>query len=152
MKRAEAKGDAKAIQDTKDYIKLGERHKAASDQNAKTAEDLAKSNPYGATLKAMKFDPVLLAREVFMGVIVLVAKRHGWLGLPVHFAGKAATFNLLYAFPLLLLAEGDGTVARVAEPIAWAFVWWGVSLYWLSGVLYAVQLRRLLALDRAVAA
>ena len=95
---------------------------------------------------------MLLARELFMGVIVLVAKRHGWLGLPVHFAGKAATFNLLYAFPLLLLAEGDGTLARVAEPIAWAFVWWGVTLYWLSGVLYAVQLRRLLALDRAVAA
>ena len=95
---------------------------------------------------------VLLAREVFMGVVVLVAKRHGWLGLPVHFAGKAATFNLLYAFPLLLLAAGDGTAARIAEPIAWAFVWWGVTLYWLSGLLYAVQLRRLLALDRAVAA
>lgn len=95
---------------------------------------------------------VLLAREVFMAVVVLVAKRHGWLGLPVHFAGKAATFNLLYAFPLLLLGDGDGTAARIAEPIAWGFAWWGVTLYWLSGILYAVQLRRLLAFDRAVAA
>ena len=43
---------------------------------------------------------VLFARELFMVVVVLIAKRHGWLGLPVHFAGKAATFNLLYAFPL----------------------------------------------------
>ena len=50
---------------------------------------------------------VLFARELFMGVVVLIAKRHGWVGLPVHFAGKAATFNLLYAFPLLLLGEGD---------------------------------------------
>ena len=53
---------------------------------------------------------VLFAREVFMGVVVLVAKRHGWVGLPVHFAGKAATFNLLCAFPLLLLGAGNGAL------------------------------------------
>jgi cardiolipin synthase len=74
------------------------------------------------------------------------------VGLPVHFAGKAATFNLLYAFPLLLLGDGDGTAARVAEPIAWGFAWWGVALYWLSAILYAVQLRRLLAVGRTVTA
>ncbi|MFQ6172394.1 CDP-alcohol phosphatidyltransferase family protein [Oryzobacter sp. R7] len=95
---------------------------------------------------------VLFAREAFMAVVVLVAKRHGWVGLPVHFAGKAATFNLLYAFPLLLLAEGSSTFADVAEPVAWGFVWWGTALYWLAGILYALQLRRLLAVPRAVAA
>ncbi|MBM6399697.1 CDP-alcohol phosphatidyltransferase family protein [Phycicoccus sonneratiae] len=95
---------------------------------------------------------VLFAREAFMAVVVLVAQRHGWVGLPVHFAGKAATFNLLYAFPLLLLADGDSTLARIAEPVGWGFAWWGIVLYWLSGVLYAMQLRRLLAHDRAVAA
>ncbi|GAA4405452.1 CDP-alcohol phosphatidyltransferase family protein [Fodinibacter luteus] len=95
---------------------------------------------------------VLFAREAFMAVVVLVAKRHGWLGLPVHFAGKAATFNLLYAFPLLLLADGDGTWARIAEPVGWAFAWWGTGLYWLAGILYAVQLRRLLAARTAVVA
>ncbi len=95
---------------------------------------------------------VLLAREVFMAGVVLVAKRHGWLGLPVHFAGKAATFNLLYAFPLLLLADGESAVARIAEPVGWGFAWWGVALYWLSGILYAIQLRRLLEVGRAVPA
>lgn len=95
---------------------------------------------------------VLFAREAFMAVVVLVAKRHGWVGLPVHFAGKAATFNLLYAFPLLLLAEGSGAVAAVAQPVAWGFVWWGTTLYWLAGVLYALQLRRLLAAPRVVPA
>ncbi|HMM94777.1 CDP-alcohol phosphatidyltransferase family protein [Phycicoccus sp.] len=95
---------------------------------------------------------VLFAREAFMGVVVLVAKRHGWVGLPVHFAGKAATFNLLYAFPLLLLADGTGPVARIAEPVGWGFAWWGITLYWLAGVLYAMQLRRLLAHERAVPA
>ncbi len=95
---------------------------------------------------------ILVAREAFMAVVVLVAKRHGWLGLPVHFAGKAATFNLLYAFPILLLADGDSTAARVAEPIGWGFAWWGIVLYWLSAVLYAMQLQRLLAHERAVPA
>lgn len=95
---------------------------------------------------------VLFAREAFMAVVVLVARRHGWLGLPVHFAGKAATFNLLYAFPLLLLADGDSAVARVAEPVGWAFAWWGTVLYWLAGLLYLGQLRRLLAAPRPAAA
>lgn len=95
---------------------------------------------------------VLLGREVFMGGVVLVAKRHGWVGLPVHFAGKAATFNLLYAFPFLLLADGDGTLARVAEPIGWGFAWWGIALYLFSAGLYVVQLRRLLAHERTVPA
>jgi cardiolipin synthase len=95
---------------------------------------------------------LLFAREVFMGVVVLVAKRHGWVGLPVHFAGKAATFNLLYAFPLLLLADGESTVSRIAEPVGWAFAWWGTGLYWLAGILYAVQLRQLLSARRAVPA
>ncbi|PRY56622.1 CDP-diacylglycerol-phosphatidylglycerol phosphatidyltransferase [Knoellia remsis] len=88
---------------------------------------------------------VLFAREAFMAVVVLVAKRHGWTGLPVHFIGKAATFNLLYAFPALLMAEGDGWLATIARPIGWGFAWWGTVLYWVAGILYAVQLRGLLA-------
>ena len=88
---------------------------------------------------------VLFAREAFMAVVVLIAKKHGWNGLPVHFVGKAATFNLLYAFPLLLLSDGDGAVAAAAQPIAWGFAWWGIVLYWVAGILYAVQLRLLVA-------
>ncbi len=95
---------------------------------------------------------VLFAREVFMAVVLLIAKQHGWLGLPVHFAGKAATFNLLYAFPLLLLGDGDSTLARIAEPVGWGFAWWGTALYWVSGILYAVQLRQLVGGRRAVPA
>ena len=95
---------------------------------------------------------LLFARELFMAVVVLIAKRHGWLGLPVHFAGKAATFNLLFAFPLLLLGAGDGVVSSIAEPVGWGFVWWGTALYWVAGILYAVQLRQLIAGRPAVAA
>ena len=88
---------------------------------------------------------VLFAREAFMAVVVLIAKRYGWVGLPVHFIGKAATFNLLDSFPALLMADGDGWLASFARPVGWGFAWWGTVLYWVAGVLYAVQLRQLIA-------
>ena len=61
-----------------------------------------------------------------------------------HFLGKAATFNLLYAFPLLLLGDGEGVVATLAMVFGWAFAWWGIGLYWWAGILYAYQVFKLL--------
>jgi cardiolipin synthase (CMP-forming) len=85
---------------------------------------------------------VLISREVLLAVVLWWIKRYGQTGLPVHFLGKAATFNLLYAFPLLLLGEGQGTLADWAVPIGWAFAWWGTALYWIAGVMYLVQARQ----------
>ena len=82
---------------------------------------------------------VLVARDLFMGVVILLLKRVGQTGLPVHFVGKAATFNLLYAFPILLLSTIEGILGDIARPVGWAFAWWGVALYWLAAILYAVQ-------------
>jgi cardiolipin synthase (CMP-forming) len=82
---------------------------------------------------------VLVGREVVLGVTLLVLRRAGWPPLQVHYLGKAATFLLLYAFPLLLLADGDGAAATVARPIANALTIWGGVLYLLAGVLYVVQ-------------
>jgi cardiolipin synthase (CMP-forming) len=82
---------------------------------------------------------VLLAREAFGGAVLLWLRQYGYGALPVHFVGKAATFNLLYAFPLLLLGDGDSTFAHVARPVGWGFAWWGTALYWVAGVLYAAQ-------------
>ncbi len=82
---------------------------------------------------------LLLGRDVFMGVVILMLKRIGQTGLPVHFVGKAATFNLLYAFPILLLSQVPGTLGDIAQPIGWAFAWWGIVLYWMAAGLYAVQ-------------
>jgi len=94
---------------------------------------------------------VLVTREVLLAVVLAVIKRYGQTGLPVHFVGKAATFNLLYAFPLLLLGEGHSTFAEWALPIGWAFAWWGTSLYWLAGVMYIVQARQVVTSARAAA-
>jgi cardiolipin synthase len=94
---------------------------------------------------------VLLAREVVMGVMLGYLRLRGQLGLPVHYVGKAATFNLLYAFPLLLLAQRDDWLGRLAQPIGWGFAWWGICLYWLAAVLYGIHARIVLR-DRAARA
>ena len=87
---------------------------------------------------------LLVGREVYMAGLLALLKRYGWNGLPVHFAGKAATLNLLYAFPLLLWGSHDGGVATVARVVGWAFALWGAALYWWAAVLYTVQARQLI--------
>ncbi|MCE1177614.1 MAG: CDP-alcohol phosphatidyltransferase family protein [Micrococcales bacterium] len=84
---------------------------------------------------------LLLARDLFIVVLALIGRRHKVTDIAVHFIGKAATFNLLYAFPLLLLGHPDGLDVSWVLPIAWAFAWWGLALYWVGGLIYAVQLR-----------
>jgi cardiolipin synthase len=92
---------------------------------------------------------VLVAREIFVGVVLLVLNRRGYGPLNVTFLGKAATFNLMYAFPLLLLGSGTGWLATSAEIVSWAFIWWGTTLYWWAGILYAVQARQIFRADAA---
>jgi len=82
---------------------------------------------------------VLVAREVVVGVCLLVLRQRGWGPFEVNYLGKAATFNLLYAFPLLLLAQGDSGWAQVAQPFAYAFTAWGGALYLWSALLYVYQ-------------
>jgi cardiolipin synthase len=84
-------------------------------------------------------------RDLLLWGLVPLLRTRGYSALPVHFLGKAATFNLLYAFPLLLLGDGDGTVATLANVFGWAFTIWGIGLYWWAGILYAWQVRTLLA-------
>jgi cardiolipin synthase len=90
----------------------------------------------------------LVGRDVLLAATLPVLRRHGYGPLPVHFLGKAATFNLLAGFPLLLLGEGDSVVSQVAHAFGWAFAIWGTALYWWAGVLYVVQVRRLVLADR----
>ncbi|MFF3257193.1 CDP-alcohol phosphatidyltransferase family protein [Actinacidiphila glaucinigra] len=90
---------------------------------------------------------ILVARDAVMGVMILVMRRHGWGPPQVNFMGKAATFNLMYAFPLLLLSDGDGWLNTLAAIFGWAFAGWGTTLYWWAGILYVVQVRRLVRAD-----
>lgn len=85
----------------------------------------------------------VLARDLMLTSLVPVLARHGYGPLPVSFVGKAATFALLYAFPLLLLAGSPGVVGDVAVVLGWAFTWWGIGLYWWAGLQYVGRTRAL---------
>ena len=89
------------------------------------------------------FVAVLVLRDLALLGFVPVLERLGYKTLPVHFLGKAGTFTLLYAFPLLLLSTWDNWVGTVARPAGWAFAIWGLALYWWAGALYVYQVRLL---------
>lgn len=88
---------------------------------------------------------VIVLRDVTLLFLLPVLTRHGYGPLPVSFVGKAATFALLYAFPLLLLAEAPGALGATASIVGWAFTGWGIGLYWLAGVQYIRQTRQLVS-------
>ena len=93
----------------------------------------------------------LIGRDAVLACTLPVLRRHGYGPLPVSFIGKAATFNLLYAFPMLLAAvpDRDDWLSTVFRPLGWAFTTWGSTLYLWAGVLYLVQVRQLVLADRA---
>lgn len=92
---------------------------------------------------------LLLARELVLLVMVWILDRRGYAPPQVNFLGKAATFNLMYAFPLLLLSDGSGWLPSLAAIFGWAFAGWGTTLYWWAGILYVVQVRRIIRADSA---
>lgn len=83
----------------------------------------------------------LVGRDLVIAAVLPLLRTRGLGALPVHYLGKAATFCLLYAFPMLLVAQGDSTFATFVRPWAYAFTVWGAGMYLWAGVLYLVQVR-----------
>ena len=79
---------------------------------------------------------LLIARDVCLALISLMMKSKGLAPFTVTFLGKAATFNLMYAFPFLLLAKGDTPLATIAFILGWSFAIWGIALYIATGISY----------------
>jgi cardiolipin synthase len=80
---------------------------------------------------------IIIGRDLILGVITLAMNRRGFPPFTVTYLGKAATFNLLYAFPFLLLAQSDGVWGSIAFVAGWSFAIWGVALYISTGISYA---------------
>lgn len=79
---------------------------------------------------------LLLGRDLILAIATIALTRKGLPPLQVTFLGKAATFNLLYAFPFLLLALSDSLLGTIAFILGWAFAIWGIALYLFTGVSY----------------
>lgn len=96
----------------------------------------------------------VVARDLMLFFTLPFLAQVGYGPLPVNYTGKAGTFALLYAFPLLLLPEILPQEASVfIYPIAWGFAFWGIWLYWWTGIIYLLQvrnIRKLARLDSAI--
>jgi len=79
---------------------------------------------------------LLLARDLILAIITIALTAKSLPPLKVTYLGKAATFNLLYAFPFLLLALHPGWAGTAAYIFGWSFTWWGVGLYLFTGASY----------------
>lgn len=88
---------------------------------------------------------VLLARDLAVGVAGLVLLGRGRQPPAVTRIGKSATFGLLFALPLFVLAAlvGDGVADSepVTRTVAWALYAVSTALYYLAAVQYARALR-----------
>ncbi|MDN5859657.1 MAG: CDP-alcohol phosphatidyltransferase family protein [Pseudonocardia sp.] len=93
---------------------------------------------------------VLVARDLVLGACLPVLRSRGYGPFVVSYLGKAATFLLLYAFPLLLAGLQEGWFADIARPLGYAFAVWGTAFYLYTGVLYLAQF--VLALGRPTGA
>jgi cardiolipin synthase len=84
---------------------------------------------------------VILLREVFMMMVIASARRKGFANPQVHYIGKAGTMMLLYSVPMIFLGNAQGW--DVFRWFGVAFLFWGVTTYWVAGIIYAQQVRSL---------
>jgi len=93
---------------------------------------------------------VVVARDLLLFFTLPFLAQVGYGPLPVNYTGKAGTFALLYAFPLLLLPEVlPEQAAVIVYPIAWAFAFWGIWLYWWTCGIYLRQVYNIRKLARS---
>ena len=81
---------------------------------------------------------VIIARDLILFLVIIYQKSRGIPYFEVSFLGKAATFNLLYAFPFLLLEE-VAVIGPWCFAAGWSFAIWGISLYFYTGIQYLVK-------------
>ena len=80
----------------------------------------------------------IIARDLILFLVIIYQKLRGIPFFEVSFLGKAATFNLLYAFPFLLLEE-VAVIGPWCFAAGWSFAIWGISLYFYTGIQYLVK-------------
>ena len=81
----------------------------------------------------------LVARDLIMLFLNAILKVKRLPLMHVTFMGKAATFNLLYALPLLFVSSTDIFLAEISWIFGWGFASWGIVLYFITGIRYLNQ-------------
>ena len=78
---------------------------------------------------------LLIGRDLWLALILAIKRSRGTGVFEVSFLGKTATFNLLYAFPFLLVA-GDSGLGQIFFISGWGFAIWGLGLYLVTALQY----------------
>ena len=78
---------------------------------------------------------LLIGRDLWLALILAIKRRRGTGVFEVSFLGKTATFNLLYAFPFLLVAGASG-LGQIFFISGWGFAIWGLGLYLVTALQY----------------
>ena len=89
------------------------------------------------------FVVALLARDVMLALLVPVLRKHGIVALPVNYVGKAGTFLLLFALPLILIGSETFLGWPAAYWLGWTLGVAGAVFYWAAGLLYVRETVRL---------
>jgi CDP-diacylglycerol--glycerol-3-phosphate 3-phosphatidyltransferase/cardiolipin synthase len=79
---------------------------------------------------------LLVGRDLVLLAGWPLLKRRGVEPPEVVWVGKAATFDLLVALPMLVMGEITWVAATAAHALGLALLWLGVVLYYLAGVVY----------------
>ncbi|CAM3863703.1 MULTISPECIES: CDP-alcohol phosphatidyltransferase family protein [Tsukamurella] len=82
---------------------------------------------------------LIVGREVLLAGTVPFLRSRGITALPTLYLGKAATMALMYALPMLLAGTFDNWLGTVMHPLGWAFLIWGLGMYWWTLALYWYQ-------------
>jgi len=94
------------------------------------------------------FGVVTLAREVLVGLMVLVLAGLGAARIDVLWVGKAGTFGLMFAYPAFLLGHGAASWQDPVRVVAWIAGIAGLTLAWIAAAAYVKPARAALAAGR----
>ncbi len=91
------------------------------------------------------FAVAVLAREIVTSLLVLAVAALAKRRIDVVFAGKAGTFGLMCALPLLIASDGPGTAWRVVRVVAYLIALGAFALSCFATLCYLPVVRRSLA-------
>ena len=82
---------------------------------------------------------ILIGRDLILALTLPVYRRRGLPPPDVIYLGKAATFALMFALPILLAAQSDWAGAAIANAWGYALLVWGTVLYVWTAVIYIAK-------------
>lgn len=91
---------------------------------------------------------LILAREIGVGLMMVVATAFGMERFAVTYLGKWATFILMFAVPALTLSTSGIALEPLFSLVGWVLVVPGLALSWLTAVQYVPKVREHLLAGR----